>query len=156
MQAVELNGKCPDVRTILTYSQSTSPESPWFADQTRMFSRKEWVDVPFCPGELNKARLVGRIDVGGGALRGRRLLSDVKVRRLKGRRLRISFRLARRATVRVAAGRRQAKRQLAPGRRRLVLRRVPRKRFVVRLSARSGTTSYSVVRRVRKLRTAPR
>ena len=36
---------CPvDTRTILTYSQSTNPNSPYFADQTRMFSEKQWVD----------------------------------------------------------------------------------------------------------------
>ena len=39
-------------RTILTYSQSTNPTSPYFADQTRMFSRKEWVDMGFCEREI--------------------------------------------------------------------------------------------------------
>ncbi len=42
---------CPDNRSILTYSQSENPNSPYFADQTRMFSDKQWVDPPFCPGE---------------------------------------------------------------------------------------------------------
>ena len=41
VMAAHLDGsKCPDLRTILTYSQSTNPDSPYFADQTRMFSRK--------------------------------------------------------------------------------------------------------------------
>jgi acyl-homoserine-lactone acylase len=44
---------CPvDTRTILTYSQSTNPASPWFADQTRMFSHKQWVDEAYCEGEI--------------------------------------------------------------------------------------------------------
>ena len=44
---------CPvDTRTILTYSQSTNPNSPYFADQTRMFSRKEWKDEAFCEDEI--------------------------------------------------------------------------------------------------------
>ena len=44
---------CPvDTRTILTYSQSTNPNSPWFADQTRMFSNKEWVDEAYCEDEI--------------------------------------------------------------------------------------------------------
>jgi hypothetical protein len=44
---------CPvDTRTILTYSQSTNPSSPYFADQTRMFSNKQWVDEPYCEGEI--------------------------------------------------------------------------------------------------------
>jgi len=44
---------CPvDTRTILTYSQSTNPNSPYFADQTRMFSDKEWKDEAFCEDEI--------------------------------------------------------------------------------------------------------
>jgi acyl-homoserine-lactone acylase len=44
---------CPvDARTILTYSQSTNPASPWFADQTRMFSNKEWVNEAYCEDEI--------------------------------------------------------------------------------------------------------
>jgi hypothetical protein len=49
---VQFNGGCPDDRTILTYSQSTNPSSPYFGDQTRMFSRKEWVNPPFCENEI--------------------------------------------------------------------------------------------------------
>jgi acyl-homoserine-lactone acylase len=70
VQAVELPRKgCARVRTILTYSQSTSPRSRWFADQTRMFSRKRWVKPPFCPGQMARAKFVSRKDYGGGALR---------------------------------------------------------------------------------------
>ena len=44
---------CPvDARTILTYSQSTNPNSPYFADQTRMFSEKQWVDEAYCEDEI--------------------------------------------------------------------------------------------------------
>lgn len=31
----------------LTYSQSTNPKSPHFADQTRLFSQKKFVDIPY-------------------------------------------------------------------------------------------------------------
>ncbi len=73
VQAVELpKGRCARVRTILTYSQSTSPESRWFADQTRMFSRKRWVKPPFCPSQMRKAKFVSRKDYGGGALKRRK------------------------------------------------------------------------------------
>ena len=41
-----------DDRSILTYSQSANPNSPHFADQTRMFSNKEWVDPAFCESEV--------------------------------------------------------------------------------------------------------
>ena len=43
---------CPETRAILTYSLSTDPTSPWFADQTRMFSEKQWVDEAYCEDEI--------------------------------------------------------------------------------------------------------
>jgi acyl-homoserine-lactone acylase len=49
------NGKgCPRDLTILTYSQSENPASRFFADQTRMYSRKEWNDPPFCAREVER------------------------------------------------------------------------------------------------------
>jgi acyl-homoserine-lactone acylase len=47
---------CAQNRTILTYSQSTNPNSPYFGDQTRLFSKKRWLNPPFCPMQLRKAR----------------------------------------------------------------------------------------------------
>ena len=53
VMAAHVDGsKCPDLRTILTYSQSTNPSSPYFAGQTRMFSRKAWVNPGFCEREI--------------------------------------------------------------------------------------------------------
>jgi acyl-homoserine-lactone acylase len=53
MAAQFTDGPCPvDTRTILTYSQSSNPASPYFADQTRMFSNKEWVDEAYCEDEI--------------------------------------------------------------------------------------------------------
>jgi acyl-homoserine-lactone acylase len=46
--------KCPDDRSILTYSESDDPTSKHYADQTRMFSQKQWVDPPFCDEEVQK------------------------------------------------------------------------------------------------------
>jgi acyl-homoserine-lactone acylase len=61
VQAVELRpGACPKVRTILTYSQSTNPQSPWFADQTRMFSQKRWVKTVYCPRQVRRAHVVSK------------------------------------------------------------------------------------------------
>ena len=45
-------GGCPNARTILTYSQSANPRSPYYADQTRMFSRREWNPMRFCAREI--------------------------------------------------------------------------------------------------------
>jgi len=75
VQAVQfVNGSCPvEPRTILTYSQSSNPASRFFADQTRMFSAKKWVDVPFC-----------RRDVRAGTLSTLRLLSSSCLARRSG------------------------------------------------------------------------
>jgi hypothetical protein len=51
--AFEDDAACPvDDRSILTYSLSENPDSPYYADQTRMFSNKEWVNVPYCESEI--------------------------------------------------------------------------------------------------------
>jgi acyl-homoserine-lactone acylase len=35
------------VRAVVTYSQSTDPDSPHFSDMTQVFSDQEWVAFPF-------------------------------------------------------------------------------------------------------------
>jgi acyl-homoserine-lactone acylase len=54
VMAAQFTGdSCPvDAHTILTYSQSTNPNSPYFADQTRMFSQKQWVDEAYCENDI--------------------------------------------------------------------------------------------------------
>jgi acyl-homoserine-lactone acylase len=44
--------KCAPASSILTYSQSTDPSSRFFADQTRMFSRKAWKPMLFCEKDI--------------------------------------------------------------------------------------------------------
>lgn len=48
---------CPDAYAILTYSQSSDPDSAHFADQTRLYSNKGWVDVPFCDEDIEAAKV---------------------------------------------------------------------------------------------------
>jgi acyl-homoserine-lactone acylase len=43
----------PTSRAILTYSQSTDPTSPHFADQTRLFSNKRWVRMRFAEATIS-------------------------------------------------------------------------------------------------------
>mgnify|MGYP001382110072 CR=1 FL=1 len=43
---------CPLADVILVPSLSTNPESPWFADQTRLYSNKEWVRWRFCAEDI--------------------------------------------------------------------------------------------------------
>jgi acyl-homoserine-lactone acylase len=45
-------GKCPLAATILTYSESDNPESPFYADQTHLFSKKEWAPDHFCKADV--------------------------------------------------------------------------------------------------------
>ncbi len=53
VQVVNFNrSSCPDTRTILTYSLSTNPRSPFYADQTRMYSKKQWVTERFCQADV--------------------------------------------------------------------------------------------------------
>ena len=61
IMATSITAGCPDDRSILAYSQSTNPRSPYFADQTRMFSDKEWIDPPFCTGEVRAADPVAKV-----------------------------------------------------------------------------------------------
>jgi acyl-homoserine-lactone acylase len=63
------NGSCPDARTILTYSQSTNPGSPFYSDQTKLFSKKKWVPDLFCRAAVVKGtKLITRIASGRKAV----------------------------------------------------------------------------------------
>jgi acyl-homoserine-lactone acylase len=52
LMAVELGRKGPSGRQILTYSQSANPNSPWYADQTRLYSGKGWDTIKFTEKQL--------------------------------------------------------------------------------------------------------
>jgi acyl-homoserine-lactone acylase len=52
VMAVNFTDNGPKARSVLTYSQSTDSTSPYFADQTWMYSRKEWVDMRFTEAEI--------------------------------------------------------------------------------------------------------
>lgn len=55
----------PEARALLTYSQSPHPDSPWYADQTRLYERSEWIDLPFTDAEI-EADLVQRLRLTEG------------------------------------------------------------------------------------------
>ena len=44
---------CPDANAILTYSQSTDPASPHYADATKLYSQGGWIDMPFCQADID-------------------------------------------------------------------------------------------------------
>lgn len=124
VQVVETGGGCPTAKTILTYSQSSDPTSPYYADQTRLFSRKQWIDQPFCRKDIEadpalQTTLLGSQDVPA--------LSHVRVRR-EGRSRLVSFVLKRPARMSLSAER--------AGR---IVRKVSRARL------RSGTNRLRIV-----------
>jgi acyl-homoserine-lactone acylase len=47
IQTVQFTDSGPNAQAFLTYSQSTNPASPNFADQTARFSAKQWITLPF-------------------------------------------------------------------------------------------------------------
>jgi acyl-homoserine-lactone acylase len=52
VMAVELGAGGPSGRQILTYSQSTNPNSPYYADQTRVFSGKGWDTIKYTDAQI--------------------------------------------------------------------------------------------------------
>lgn len=57
VQVVGFDDAGPVADTILSYSQSPDPQSPWYGDQTRLYSRKEWVRFPFSPEQIAAAKV---------------------------------------------------------------------------------------------------
>jgi acyl-homoserine-lactone acylase len=65
IQAISfLSGGRVDARTILTYSQSENPASPWSSDQTRLFGQKKWVSFPWTDAQIREQR-ISRVTVTG-------------------------------------------------------------------------------------------
>jgi acyl-homoserine-lactone acylase len=57
IQAVRWQQGWPVVQAIVTYSQSTDPDSPHFSDMTQVFSDQEWVTFPYRVGDIKKAQI---------------------------------------------------------------------------------------------------
>jgi acyl-homoserine-lactone acylase len=61
MQAVTWDeSDCPDAYGILTFSQSTDPASPHYADATELYSNSQWIDLPYCEAARD-AQEIGRM-----------------------------------------------------------------------------------------------
>jgi acyl-homoserine-lactone acylase len=58
VMAVELGRGSPTGRLILTYSQSTNPNSPYYGDQTRLYSTKGWDTIKYTEAQLRADRNV--------------------------------------------------------------------------------------------------
>ncbi len=57
MQVVTFDADGPVADAVLSYSQSTNPASPHYADQTWRFSQKRWSRLPFKPAEIAAQRI---------------------------------------------------------------------------------------------------
>jgi acyl-homoserine-lactone acylase len=48
---------CPVAMSVLTYSESTNPRSPYYDDQTKVFSEKRFLPEPFCAAAVRRAAI---------------------------------------------------------------------------------------------------
>ncbi|HEX3590050.1 MAG TPA: penicillin acylase family protein [Pseudonocardiaceae bacterium] len=56
MMVADMSKKGPIARTILSYSESTNPNSPHHGDQTKLFARKQWVIDRFSEHDITADR----------------------------------------------------------------------------------------------------
>ena len=61
----ELRKSGPRAQGILTHSQASDPTSPWYSNMTKLFSKKQWVDLRFTPRQLAKDTGARRTEVPG-------------------------------------------------------------------------------------------
>ena len=54
IQAVTFSPRGPDARAIVSYSQSTDPANPHYADMTKLYSGYGWVSMPFAEGDIRR------------------------------------------------------------------------------------------------------
>jgi acyl-homoserine-lactone acylase len=70
IMAVEFTDRGPISQGLLSYSQSTNPESPHAADQTRLYAQKGWDDLRFTEAAVRAGTVtVKRLEEGGRARR---------------------------------------------------------------------------------------
>ena len=53
IQTVTFDDTGPVAQALLTYSESSDPVSPHYADQTLRYSEKQWIPLPFQQGEIS-------------------------------------------------------------------------------------------------------
>lgn len=58
---------CPDALALLSYSQSSDPASPYYADQTRRYAAKDWMDAPFCAADIDAAQVGETLELSADA-----------------------------------------------------------------------------------------
>ncbi|AMN68637.1 penicillin acylase family protein [Psychrobacter sp. P11G5] len=61
MQTVTFDDKGPVVEALLAYSQSADTTRPYHRDQTRRYSNKEWIRLPFSASEISNQAVGNKI-----------------------------------------------------------------------------------------------
>lgn len=54
IQSVTFTPSGPEARAVLTYSESSDPANPHYADMTKLFSNYGWVSLPFSEGDIRR------------------------------------------------------------------------------------------------------
>ena len=57
IQVVSFTSTGVKASTILTYGQSSDPSSPWYRDQTQLFSKGGWVSFPFTSSQIKAQKI---------------------------------------------------------------------------------------------------
>lgn len=61
---------CPQAFGVIAHSQSTDPENPFYADQTKLYSQQIWPKLPFCAADIDDLQIgeALHLDVDLGAV----------------------------------------------------------------------------------------
>ncbi len=66
VMALEIGAKGPRGQAFLSYSQSDDPASPWFSDQTALFSTRQWRPLVFSEADIAADPALQTLEVAGG------------------------------------------------------------------------------------------
>ncbi len=67
VMVTEFTNNGPRCHGILTYSISTNPESKHYSDQTRKYSKKQWLKIPFKNNEVEAGALKTKVITEGAS-----------------------------------------------------------------------------------------
>ena len=56
---------CPVADAMLAHSQSTDPASPYYLDQTQLYSDKVWTRMPFCKDDIEREQVGETLEIDG-------------------------------------------------------------------------------------------
>jgi len=66
VMALEMGAQGPRGQAFLSYSQSDDPASPWFSDQTALFSAQQWRPLVFSEADIAADAALQTLEVAGG------------------------------------------------------------------------------------------